>query len=633
MYQLAVPVRTATAYKYRKEILAELRRCGATRVVLSLGREIAHRFSSEENLAKLAELVPYFRADGLEVAVWLAETLGHDRYSAPRTDCGYGVMRTLDGKDIAAFCPLCEELGRDIASWLGRIAKLAPDLIIIDDDFRMGDNFGCCCDKHLGLIRESLSETISIAELRRGVLGGGDNAYRRAYLKAQGEGLLRLARKMRAAVDAVDPRIRLGACITSSSWDADGVTPTEIADALAGKARPFIRLFGAPYHHIVYPLYSAVERERTQFFWLRDSHAEIATEGDTYPRPRYACPASYLECFDMILRADGGSRGIMKYMLDYSASPSYESGFTDRHVKNRPIYEWIEREFSGECVGFTPYLPLGKLASADLGFADREGYRGLAEQVFEYNSPYELLAASSLPSGYAEGGVKIVFGESARVITPEELGRGAIIDMDAARILTARGIDVGIAEISDDPLFQNKGFADLPYEYFPDGDEYIRLDPIDIRAYKPKPDARVLSRITRGDESHDFVYTYENSEGRRFLVLPFSARAATKAHGYFRSYRRKRQLTDAYEYIGGKPLDAYLDGDHPSLYTLVKRDGDRITMGFWNLFADKTESLTVRLSKMACGIELFGCEGQLDGDRVVITSTLYPYEFCAVKIY
>ena len=632
MYKLSVPVITATAYKYKEETLAQLKKCGASRVVLALRRELAHGFSSEENLNKLGELIPYFRAEGFEIAVWLGETIGHDRYSAPQNSYGYDVIRTLDGNDISAFCPLGDKFSADVAGWAKRVAALSPDLIIIDDDFRMGDNFGCCCDLHMKMIGDELSENVSIPKLRQSVLGKGDNRCRRAYLRAQGLGLAHLAKRIRAAVDSVDPKIRLGACITSSSWDADGINPIDISEILAGKGRPYIRLFGAPYHHVAYPLYCAIERERTQFHWLRGSRAEITTEGDTYPRPRYACPASYVECFDMILRADGGSDGIMKYMIDYSASPSYEPGFIDRHVKNKPLYDIIEKEFSGESIGFTPYLPLGKIAGSDLSFTDSVGYRGLAEQIFEYNSPYELLSASSLPSGYSEDGVKIVFGESARVITKEDLGRGAIIDIDAAKILIDRGIDVGISELSDDPIFIQDGFTDVPYERYPDG-ENLRLDPIPIYGYTLKPGAQAQSRITKKNEIYDFVYTYENADGIRFLVLPFSAMTAVKSFGYFKSYRRKRQLIDAYEYISGKPLDAYVDGNHPSLYTLVKRDGDAITVGLWNLFEDKTDSVKIKVSREPKSVRFIGCDGCFDGNCITVTSTVYPYEFCAVKIY
>lgn len=634
MYNLTVPVICSTAYKYREETLAQLKKCGATRVALALKREMAYGFSSEENLRKLGELIEYFRAEGLEIMVWIGETIGHDRYSPPVNSYGYDTMRTLDGPDISALCPLGEKFGETVSNWAKKIAALSPDIIILDDDFRMGDNFGCCCELHMQLIRKSLGEDISVCELKKRVLGKENNRYRRAYLDAQGAGLKDLARKVRAAVNEVNPKVRIGACITSDRWDADGAGPEEIADILAGDTRPYIRLFGAPYHRVIYPLYHAIERERTQFNWLRTSRAEIATEGDTYPRPRYACPASYLECFDMILRADGGADGIMKYMIDYYASPSYEDEYIDRHAKNAPIYKQIEEIFGGgECVGFTPYLPLEKLADSDLSFTEQRGFRGLGEQVFEYNSPYELLSSSSLPSAYSGGDVKIVFGECAHRITDEELLGGAIIDIDAARILIGRGIDVGIKEISDVPLFSQDGFYDVPYEYFPENDEYVRLDPIDICGYTLCPEARVLSRLTKGNETYDFVYTYENESGMRFLVFPFSARAAKDGIGYFKSYRRKKQLTDAYEYISGRPLDAYVKTAHPSLYTLVKRDENSLKIGIWNLFDDKADSLGIKVNRQINSVEFVNCDGYWKDGEITVTSTVYPYEFCAVKIY
>lgn len=50
--------------------------------------------------------------------------------------------------------------------------------------------------------------------------------------------------------------------------------------------------------------------------FCHNPNAEIVAEGDVYPRPRYHCPASYLELFDAFVRADGQCTGNMKYMLD-----------------------------------------------------------------------------------------------------------------------------------------------------------------------------------------------------------------------------------------------------------------------------------------------------------------------------
>jgi hypothetical protein len=215
---------------------------------------------------------------------------------------------------------------------------------------------------------------------------------------------------------------------------------------------------------------------------------------------------------------------------------------------------------------------------------------------------------------------------------PPSYGRGPSGETWKIEEDVADFIDLTIGLLSDDPLFVQDGFTDVPYECFPDG-EYLRLDPIRICSYTLKPDARVQSRITKKNETYDFVYTYENSDGNRFLVFPFSARTALKSFGYFKSYRRKRQLIDAYEYIGGNPLDAYVDGKHPSLYTIVKRDKDVITVGLWNLFEDKTDSVKIKVNREPKSVRFIGCEGNFDEDCVTVTSTLYPYEFCAVKIY
>ena len=83
MYKLTVPINCKTTYKYKDETLAQLKRCGATRVAIALKRELDFKFSSNEVLSMLAELISYFKSEGFEVAVWIAETLGHDRCSAP----------------------------------------------------------------------------------------------------------------------------------------------------------------------------------------------------------------------------------------------------------------------------------------------------------------------------------------------------------------------------------------------------------------------------------------------------------------------------------------------------------------------------------------------------------------------
>lgn len=633
MYSLTIPVICAVAYKYKEETLRELKRCKADRVAIALRRELKYKFSSEENMNMLAELIPYFKNHGLEVMVWIGETIGHDRYFTPVTDYGYTNIRTPEGHDVSAFCPMDRHFTDDIAGWIKRVAACAPDIILLDDDFRMGDSFGCCCELHMERIRRELDEDISVSELSSKILSGGASKYRSTYLKVQGDGLINMAKKIRQAVDEVDSSIRIGACITNDRWDTNGIGPVEISKILAGGNRPFIRLFGAPYHVCITSLASAIDKERTQLDRLKGLDIEVIAEGDTYPRPRFACPAAYLECFDMILRADGASDGIMKYMLDYSASPSYETGYTDAHCRNEELYREISELFDGgSCFGFTPYLPLDKLEYSELDYYGNGSYRELSEQTFEYDTAYELLSASSLPTSYEDGSVKIVFGESARKITDGELKCGAVIDIEAARILFERGIDVGLAEPINNAGYRQETFNDVPYEYFISLDETVRLDPSPSYDLKLKPTARVLTKLVRGDTERDFVYRYDSEAGHKFLVLPFNAKDCKKKMGYFKNYHRKKQLIDAFLEMQGAPVDAYVESNHPMLYMLGKNDGGRLKIGLWNLYDDKIHSVRLKINRTFADVKFVNCTGHTDADTVIIDSVLYPFEFAGVCV-
>ena len=48
------------------------------------------------------------------------------------------------------------------------------------------------------------------------------------------------------------------------------------------------------------------------------------------------------------MRADSRANGIMKYMLDYTASQDYETGYIQRHINNQSLYTKVERYFAGK---------------------------------------------------------------------------------------------------------------------------------------------------------------------------------------------------------------------------------------------------------------------------------------------
>lgn len=636
MYTVTIPVICDIAYEHKESTLKELKRGGADRVAIALYRELPYKFSSKETLAHLKELIEYFEANGLETLVWLGETLGHDRYSPAAKTYGYTPVKNAERGEVAAFCPKDEAFIADFASWVKNVAKCGAKLIILDDDFRMGQGFGCWCDLHVAALEKQLNESVEGVALKEYLLKGAKNKYRDAWLKVQGDGLREFASAMRKALNEVNPEIRLGACLTHMNWDADG-DPIANAKAFAGNTKPFVRLFGAPYHGGL--LGNAIERERTQLQWLKDEGFEAVSEGDTYPRPRFACPASHLECFDEILRADGKADGILKYMIDYASSPEYETGYVDFAEKNAPLYREIESLFRGKAdEGVYPYLVKNTIADAELNEYYRDTEDSVAELSFDELSAYTFTNALSLPTCREEGKVKIIFGESARHVLKEQLTCGAILDLVAARILTERGFDVGLKDARLPKFDGEDGLVPLgatAYETYLESGEKVQLGNGTIYDLTLDTAAQVLSRVSYyqdgGKNSFAFTYRYENADGQRFFVVPVVARQVAGQKGFFKSYERKRQVINAVEWLGKKPLPAVVEGNYPMTYSLVKSDGCKISAGLWNLFDDRAEGVRVRLPRKVEEVRFVNCRGHIEGQEVVLDSVLYPYEFAGFE--
>jgi len=626
MYKITVPTIITNGHFNKEKTLSELKRCGAHRIALALDREIDYAFSSPENLKLLGELIEFYKTNGLETLVWLGETLGHGSMPV-KTRLKYTHMRFVDKGDISAVCPLDKDFIEDFAGWICDVAKYAPDMIMLDDDFRFGiraSGAGCCCELHMKAFEEELGEKVDREKLNDLIYGSKDNRYRSAWMKVQGNSLISFAKHMRKELDKVAPGVRLGYCATSSAWDNDGTDAVALAKAFAGNTRPFLRTFGAPYHvkAMGIPLGRLIEQTRLQAFTCRNEDIEVFTEGDTYPRPRSATtPASYLECFDMILRADEEPDGILKYMLDYVSDADYETGYIDAHVRNAPVYDLISRHFEGKpCTGVRPYSNIHIFENCTPPLVESSVQTPAAN----------LATLCSLPITYEKGGVNLVFSENAKYIPLEDLAFGNVIDYPAAMKLMERGVDVGIESVSPYTFPEAKGFTDLPSEYFPEEDNYIRLNHgPSLFNITPKTGAKVLSFFKAAKDTVNGVFEYTNADGMRFLVLPFTC-ATSGTYGWLDSYARRRQITDFINSV--KPLDASVKGNFPCMYLMTKKDEKSVTAGLWNLFPDAAYDCRIVTPHSTDNITFLNCEGHIENGEIVIDSVIHPYEFAGFEI-
>ena len=637
MFKVTVPTMADSSLD-REKILDALRRVGASRVAIVVMRELEYGFSSPKTLSTLADSLDFYDKHGYDPLVWVGQTFGHD--TARGGNAKYTTIKCLDTEEgnSSVFCPLDKAFLGDFKKWLIDIAKCGARLILLDDDFRLsyrGTGIGCCCDLHMAALRGELGENIDREQIRAKAFSGGRNKYRDAWLRVQKGSMEDFGRGLREAVDTVDKSIRLGFCASPCGFDLDMDT-VRLAQIMAGETKPFIRTLGAPYwatkpnrRH----LGEIVNMERMEIEWCRAGGVESIAEGDNFPRPRFATPAAYVETFESILRADGKGDGILKYFWSTYDTFDYEQGYVRATENNRELFGEIERLFSDkdECIGVRPYNVRNMTENAFIDGADKNALTKCERSL--YYPSLNFTAVTSMPTSFERGRVNILFGENARSISRDELKNGNVIDIVAAKILTERGIDVGITNAGQMNTAGVSGSFSAVFEYDAEKKSSTAMRG-NVRIYDicHADGARVVSHFKIGERFYMGVYEYQNQEGERYLVYPFDAEQARAERNWFNSYWRKQQLIDNLEFLGRKPFEVYDEGRDPMLYILAKKNERSIAVGLWNIFEDKIPSARIHVEGEYSDIRFVNCQGHREGSSVVIDSVIYPFEFAGFEL-
>lgn len=628
MYRILVPLGVFYPGRSldRERALAELKRTQTARVIL-VAPEILDTEKIDKGMPELADCIAFFEKNGLKTGVWIGQTIGHGGWR--RSGKPFPNIININGiAEGSTCCPLDEGFIQTVCDGVEKIAKAGAKWILVDDDFRMGwrsGTVGCFCPRHIGEFCKIMGKQMSREEIAKKVFTGPPSRYRDEWLRLTGNSLIRLAAAMREAADRVDPNIRMGLCACCSTWDIDGVDSYTITRIFAGKNRPFLRLIGAPYwtRGMRKRLAYIIELERLELSWT-DEDIEIFSEGDTYPRPRYQTPASYLEGFDTALRADGRFYGILKYMFDYTADFRYETKYADLTERNRELYAGIDELFSGlSSVGVNVVRAMRNLSGADLPETVDSSF---ITNYFFYPSSLQFLTDNSIPVTYNNPDFpSIIFGQDARSAGSEYLKNGVILDAPAARILQEAGIDTGIDSMTEAP----GAFL----EYYIDEDQYVSVSGRLYYDIKTKDGAKILSSLHTDNGIITGAYLYENRSGMRFLVYAFDGYACRDAAGVFRCYCRQRQLGRALDWLANRRFVAFCPG-HPDLYMQVKKSESGMAIGLWNFFDDAVENLVIELGKAYTKAEILNasCSYTLENSRLVLHGTIPPYGFVGVGL-
>ena len=624
MYLVSIPI---NCYKFHRTkdkqlILDELQSFDANRVMLNFETKLDgyivlyNDVEYQKQLSYMREACTFFKQHGFEVGAWFWSL----QFDAP---LHFVKMKTLCGNFTNNYaCPTDKRFLEAFQNCLKDIAGTGVDMILLNDDLRFGawDGFGCICENHIEMICEQLGEIIEEKRLKELILNGGKNKYREAFLNANKASLENYAVKMRQAVDEVNPEIRLGFCACMSSWDIDG-DAFELARLFAGNTKPVLRLIGAPYWVAGSTrLQDVVELERMEASWNQYPDIELIAEGDAYPRPRLNCAANYLEGFDTALRASGALDGILKICIDYVSNVGYEGGYLKQYIKNKPVYREIEKHFSNKkhC-GIRVYESKNK--AAIMQFPNALGGNSDMEQVF-YPSAARVLSANAIPTVYDGFGITgIAFGENAYQLMEENLDNGIIIDALAAKILTDRGIDVGIDAFGPEVF--------MKYQYFCDDDNYIIAD--ESRAFDIKVNSKCKIRSYAANNFEElgppFCYLYQNRKGQKFLVFNCNGKDSEML---LKHYANAKMIADHVEWLSGKKLPAFCYGN-PNLYIQCKEDEEHLAIGIWNFFEDEVIQPVILLAQEYQRAEFLCGSGMLSKDRAILTD-IPPYAFRGIVL-
>ena len=639
MYVYTVPLNNLTfANDDRENVVKTLKEMKFSRVMLSIGSYHFDAENRKKEMRILKDNCDFLKARGIEVGVWLWTFLDS------RADSDFMRMRLLSGKDSPqSVCPSDPDFRRFAAEYLCELAFQGVDIVLYDDDYRYGNLSGgvaCLCDNHLEYMSKLLGENVTLDVLRDKLFVGGANKYRSAWIASKRYYFELFAREMREALDKVAPNVRLGICSSHPNFGTDEITSFEIAKILAGNTKPFVRLCGAPYwapKNMLggHRLQDTVELSRMVLSYAKkDDGMEIVSEGDTYPRPRWSCPASYLEGFDMAMRASGGTDGILKYTMDYVSSSRYEKGYNKRHISHLPVYEKIDTMFGDkECIGVRVFEYLNKYGNMLIPpEADEE--QKIEYLLFSYAS--RMLAACAIPTTYSKADtVGIAFGENARYLPREVLKNGIMLDARAAEILTERGIDVGLRKKGER--------VGINFENIIFDSERVDVNSSFAYVLDIADGARVQSTFTTSgaltemaskwandtsDDKDEIVasYAYENAQGERFLVFSFDGGLARNS--LLRSYARADEIKRVIPYLGS--AGGFYISTSPDLYSIAKRKDNKVAIGLWNFCADSVEEPAVNVEKAVRIVSAIGCEAVVEENTIKL-SRIEPYGFAAVE--
>ena len=279
---------------------------------------------------------------GLPSGILAQCTIGHG-YALNQKFGFQPYINLLDGKEDNVVCPYDEAARDHFFSQFKTLASRRPDVIMVDDDFRLmfRHGQGCTCPLHMRAIEERIGKHITREQLRLILKDKShpDNAlYTEHFVATQREALLGMAQRMRDGIDAVDPTLPGVFCSVGQTTEFGA----EIAKILAGRGNPtVVRLNNGNYtpegaRYLSAIAYRAAQQSRI----LREEGADvILAETDTCPQNRYSTGAQSLHAHftASILEGVAGAKHWITRLESFE--PQSGVAYRKKLAQNKGFYE------------------------------------------------------------------------------------------------------------------------------------------------------------------------------------------------------------------------------------------------------------------------------------------------------
>ena len=430
--------------------LADVRAAGADGVQIALVEFYDEDEVRAQKLARLANALAFFKNAGLPTAVWTT-TLGYGENfgAAKRRFANSQKLLSVTGR-TAARCPTDRNVLAANCDNMRDFARAGATFILLDDDFiqTCRPGLGCVCREHLCRLTRKLQRHVTSNDVAR-AFSGAPNAVRTAYLDVLGETLADYARALRRAVDEVNPDVGIGLCASYTHYDVEGCDLASILRVLAGRThRPLLRASGATYWPVKSPrvrgahLGAVIEFVRWQAARWRGSDVRLLDENDPHPRADAVVPAALCELYDACMIAEGDIVRNKYILRDYKGA--IDPAYLKAHLSHAPQHAAIAEAFADAAsCGFKVIHPEHQLRAATL---PKEV--GLWAVMKQFSHPMAGLFAAvgnGVATHYDRAAETpcVAFGAAAAYLTAADRRRGVLLDKEGARLLSARGIDIG----------------------------------------------------------------------------------------------------------------------------------------------------------------------------------------------